>query len=129
MASTVKRTLLYLPNLYLGLQLLYSGFSRFTNGRFTPEYYEWQLAHQSVDSVQSGSDFFDNIIIPSTDIVLGLSLLLARPRTAFIAAAIVAAFMCLGLALMVQNGEDWTHDLILLIAALAAAASSKIRTH
>ncbi|KAH8897495.1 hypothetical protein GQ53DRAFT_743167 [Thozetella sp. PMI_491] len=127
MAFPSIQTLLYLPNVFLGLQLVYSGFSRFTGGRYTLAYYAWQRAHQSPEAQESNSILVDSFIIPSVDVAIALTLLFARPPTAFKVAIVASAFLAFGAYSMANLGQDWSWDLILLISGVFAAIGSRLR--
>ncbi|KAJ7742872.1 hypothetical protein B0H16DRAFT_1890175 [Mycena metata] len=89
-------------------------FSRLTSGRYTPQWYAYQLERAPNTS---GTWF-----IPVMDTLLGFLLLPRRTRTPAVMA--IAAFFGLGLGLRVAAGKSFTGDAALLGLALVTLRTS-----
>ena len=84
----------------------YGAFSRFTHGRFTPQWYAFQEHHAPDD----GS--FTAMITPVMDVVVGSGLL--WPSTRPLAACAATLFLALGLAVQINAGKEYVADVALL---------------
>ncbi|KAJ7022094.1 hypothetical protein C8F04DRAFT_245451 [Mycena alexandri] len=88
-------------------------FSRLTSGRYTPQWYAYQLER----APNTRGTWF----IPAMDILLGL-LFPRRTRTPAVMA--ITVFFGLGLGLRVVAGKDFTGDAALLVLALLTLSTT-----
>lgn len=86
--------------------------SRFTNGKYTPQYYAYQEYHRPDDGSTEAR------IIPLVDTVLGF--MLSMRRTRFIAAIIVNLFMILGLVVQILAGKTLSGDIAMVVVSAGA---------
>lgn len=104
-----------LPVYLLSFVVLLGAFSRFTHGRYTPEWYAFQEYHAPDD----GSTVA--IITPIIDMVVGLMLLFGKPTVKLSAAAISLVFFTIGLAMQMQAGKEYLGDVALVALAAITA--------
>ncbi|KAJ5111014.1 hypothetical protein N7532_001549 [Penicillium argentinense] len=92
---------------YAGL-ILVGAFSRLTHGRYTPQYYAFQVDRAPDDGSTA------SLIIPIIDLVIGLTLLLAS-RMLQISVAMFSCVCCaIGLVMRVRGGRDFHNDAALV---------------
>lgn len=94
----------------LFLLICLGGFSRFTEGRYTPRFHAYQLERAPTTGASK--------IIPFMDVMMAATI--AYPKTRSIALLLCAAFQGLGLVKRLADRKDSVPDA--LICALAAIA-------
>jgi hypothetical protein len=95
--------------------LVYLGaFSRFTNGRFTPSFYQYQLSRAPNNA--------NTRVIPFIDATLGTMLLFPRTRTA--AALLCSTFQGAGIVHRVMEGKPVAPDIAMEFVAVVVALTS-----
>lgn len=104
-----REALGYLPLSLTTTFVLSGAFSRFTHGKYIPQYYAYQEYHRPDDGGIEAQ------IIPLVDTALGMMLLLRRTR--FLAAVVVDIFMILGLVVQVSAGKGFGGDIIMVAIA------------
>lgn len=92
--------------------VLLGAFSRFTHGKYTPQYYAYQEYHQ----VDDGSNIAK--IVPVMDVILGS--LAIRRGTRLIATGIIDAFMVMGMFIQITNGKRFELDVLTVVIASLA---------
>lgn len=115
MATPQRRapTALHLPATLLLVSVSFLGaFSRFTSGRYTPQWYAFQVARAPNAS----------LVIPAMDAILGSLLIPRRTRPA--AAAIITAFFGMGVGMRVNAGASSGTNALLLGLALTVLGTS-----
>jgi hypothetical protein len=102
--------------LLAGISFL-GAFSRFTSGRFTPQWYDFQL-----ERAPNAAGTTMGWLIPTMDTLL-CALLLPR-RTRFGAAAMTTAFFAMGVGMRIAAGKGFVPDAALLgLAAIVLGTS------
>lgn len=104
MASLFAR----LPVYALSFVALLGGFSRFTHGVYTPQWYAFQEYHAPDD----GSGVA--IITPIVDTVIGFTLLFGSRAMKIPAAIISVLFFTIGLIMQLQAGKEYLGDAALV---------------
>lgn len=100
--------------------VLTGSFSRFTHGKYTPQFYAYQEYHQKDDGSSTAW------IVPVIDVVLGS--LLFVPRTRLLAAIIITAFFGVGIGLQMKAGKSFEIDIFtFIIGVLAAVEAARTR--
>ena len=96
-----------------GLTFL-GAFSRFTHGRYTPSFYQYQIDHAPDDA--------STRYIPVLDTIVGTMLLL--PQTRAIGAMISVFFLAIGAGLQIQKRgkPEYISQAVLTFAVAAVAA-------
>ncbi len=85
--------------------------SRFTEGRYTPSFYAYQLDRAPNDE--------STRFVPYIDLTLGMMLLF--PRTRKLAAALCVLFQGIGIWMRLREGKDASRDCGLCVVAIIAA--------
>ncbi|KAK2754387.1 hypothetical protein FQN54_007031 [Arachnomyces sp. PD_36] len=107
-----------LPVYLLSSVVLLGGFSRFTHGKYTPQWYTFQEYHAPDD----GSTVA--LITPIVDIMLGLMLLFGNKTVKLSAAVTSLVFFTIGLAMQIQESKQYGGDVALI--ALGAVAVTRL---
>lgn len=101
-----------IPRFYL-IGLTYLGaFSRFTHGRYTPAFYEYQIAHAPDDE--------STRLIPVVDATLGTLLLLFGGRMQTLASLLCALFQAIGIVGQLRKGNQVKFGALSFVIAAAA---------
>ncbi|KIV83366.1 hypothetical protein PV11_05398 [Exophiala sideris] len=106
-----------IPRYLLATVILLGGFSRFTHGVYTPQYYAFQEYHARDD----GSTVAQ--IVPVIDTLIGLSLLLGNHALKLGAAVSSLLFVSIGMAMQMQAGKSYGADVALVALAAVAVIS------
>lgn len=96
--------------------VLTGAFSRFSHGRFTSRFYEYQEYHQKDDGSATAK------IVPCMDLLLG-SLLMWR-KTRLGSAIVIDMFFIIGLLIQMNAGKKFGIDLATIVVATVAALES-----
>ena len=93
--------------------ILLGAFSRFTKGRFTPWFHDYQQYHHPDDGTSTAT------MIPIIDSLVGSMILLQRTR--FLAVLVADAFMIVGMLMQINAAKHFEVDVVMVsIATLAA---------
>jgi len=92
-------------------------FSRFTGGRYTPWFHDYQEYHKPNDGTPTAA------IIPVMDLFLGFLILLRRTR--FIAVIVAEAFMVVGMILQMNAGKSFAIDAMMVVIATLGIVKSR----
>jgi hypothetical protein len=93
--------------------VLLGAFSRFTHGKYTPAWYNFQEYHMPDDGSMSAK------FTPVIDTLVGLILIFGRQRVRLSAAAICVVFFSIGLAMQAHAGKKYVGDIALVTLALS----------
>lgn len=96
--------------------ILLGAFSRFTEGKYTPWFLDYQEYHKPNDDTPTAA------IISVVDLFLGF-LILPR-RTRFIAVIVAQAFMIFGMILQMNAGKPFAIDAIMVVVATLGTVES-----
>lgn len=103
--------LIDLPALGIAALTFLGAFSRFTHGRYTPSFYQYQIDNAPDDE--------STRYIPVIDTLVGSALLL--PQTRAIAAVVATLFQTIGVVLQVQKkGKYVVHGALTWAVAVTA---------
>jgi len=97
--------------------ILLGAFSRFTHGRYTPWFHDYQQYHQPNDDTSTAT------IVPYVDLLLG-TLVLSR-KTRFFATIVADAFMIIGMAIQLNAGKRWEIDAVMVVVATLAVLEAR----
>jgi len=92
--------------------ILLGAFSRFTHGRYTPWFHDYQQYHQPNDDTSTA------IIVPYVDLLLGTLVLLRKTR--FVATIVADAFMISGMVIQFIARKRWEVDAVMVAVATLA---------
>lgn len=92
--------------------VLTGAFSRFTHGKYTPRFYQYQEYHKEDDG-STGAQ-----IVPIMDTILGSMLLWRRTRR--VSAIIITCFFVIGLIIQLRAGKHYLIDLATIVIGLLA---------
>lgn len=97
--------------------ILLGAFSRFTEGRYTPWFHDYQEYHKPNGHTPTAA------IIPVVDLFLGFLILLRRTR--FIAVTVAQAFTIFGMILQMNAGKSFAIDVITVVVATLGIVESR----
>lgn len=103
-----------LPVYLLSSVVLLGAFSRFTHGKYTPQWYAFQEYHAPDDGSAVA------LITPIVDTIVGLTLLFGKRTVKLYAAGTSLVFFTMGLAMQMQASKEYKGDVALI--ALGAVA-------